>query len=123
MPAYRFHFLNSTQNLILLLMVLLITGGLLKAGYYTVHYGGTDLRDRVVASRMLDAGKDVYFYKWSPGDPERLLNPNVDRSGAGNGVTAAPGSLYLQSWFAFLPYPVLRIVWMVFQYLLSCYIF
>jgi hypothetical protein len=118
-----FFLLEPVQKVILIIVCLLLVGGLLKAGYYTIHYGGTDLRVGVVAARMLDSGKTVYFYKWSPGDDKRLLNPKVNRDGAVNGLTVAPGGLYLMSLFAFLNYPMLRIVWGIFQYLLSIYIF
>jgi len=37
--------------------------------------GAVDFRNRVVAARVALAGHDPYVWKWSPGDPERLLDP------------------------------------------------
>ena len=108
-------------------MILIITGALLllsivKSGYYTRAYGGTDLRSISVASKLLDSGRNAYFYRWSPGDPEQYLDPNTPLTTASNGVTVAPGTLYFLSLFSPLRYPVLRVVWTVILYLFALYI-
>jgi len=115
--------LEPAQKVVVIVVSFLILVSILKAGYYTRYYGGSDLRVGIVGARMLDSGKAVYFYKWSPGEEERLLNPKLNRDGAVNGLTAAPGVLYVFSIFTFLNYPTLRIIWGIFQYLLIFYIF
>ena len=114
--------LSIAERATLLIILAIVIGGIIKSGYYTIHYGGTDLRVRVVGARLLNTNHSPYFYKWSQGDPDKFANPN-DGNGFTNGVSVAPGILYLQSVFTFLDYPLLRIVWTIFQYFLIGYIF
>ena len=115
--------LDGFQKTVVAVVSILVIFAAFKSGYYTQHYGGTDLRDRVVASRMMDSGRAAYFFKWREGISERLLNPNVDRTSAVNGVTASPGGLLLQSAFAWMDYPRIRMLWTVCQYLFAALIF
>jgi len=114
--------LLPTEKLLLIIIVLLFIGSLIKSAYYTLHYGGTDLRVRVVGARLLNTSHSPYFYKWSPGDPETLLNPN-DKQVYINGVSVAPGSLYVQSILAGFNYQSIRIAWTILQYVFALYIF
>jgi len=115
--------LRPEQKIITVIVSILILFGAIKSTYYTVHYGGIDLRQRVVAARVLDSRESPYFFKWSPGQSERLIDENVRKYLDINGVTVAPGGLYVQQLFSLLNYPLLRIAWSVFQYLLIITIF
>lgn len=83
----------------------------------TVKYGGVDLRDKIVGSRILLTDQPMYHSWWKPGDSERFLNPQDD--------PRTPLSLYTGTPFqsmAFLPLAVLkyqyaRYLWLVLQYL------
>lgn len=109
--------------MILVVTVVLVLLSVVKAGYYTVAYGGTDLRSISIASKKLDTGRTAYFYRWAPGQPEKYLDPNVPPTTVSNAVTVAPGTLYWVSLFSGLRYPILRIVWTTLQYLLILSIF
>lgn len=104
---------------VVIIALLLIAMGIVESVGYTTHYGGNDLRTRVVGARVLQTGESPYFYKWHPGDDERLADPSSRIYAIpANALTVAPGLLYFQSLFTWMPYPAIRIVWNVFQYLL-----
>ena len=113
---------NPAKGAILAITLFLFLLSVIKSGYYTIAYGGTDLRSISIASKMLDSGSTAYFYRWSPGQPEKYIDPNVPRTSVSNAVTVAPGSLYFLSLFSSLPYLALRITWTVVQYILVLYI-
>lgn len=115
--------LRPEQKITTIIVSVLIFFGAIKSAYYSVHYGGIDLRQRVVAARVLDSNASPYFYKWSPGQSERLIDENVRKQLDINGVTVAPGGLYVQKLFSPLHYPLLRIAWSAFQYILVIAIF
>jgi len=102
------------------IVLLLVTISIAQSISYTVHSGGTDLRTRVVGARLLYTKESPYFYKWHPGESERFIDPNTNTQTAVNGVTAAPGLLYFQSMLTWMSYPLIRIIWTIFQYV-SCF--
>lgn len=114
--------LGYIERIVVIITLSIISFGLIKAAYYTKKYGGTDLRIDIVGTRALQANQSPYFYHWSVGDPETLANPNGSRIGP-NGLTMAPGMLFLYSAISRLNYPTIRIVWTIFQYLLMLWIF
>lgn len=114
--------LSAVERLIAFIMVVLLLGSTAKSLYYTLQNGGCDLRTRVVGARLLSTSESPYFYKWKPGDPEQLLDPNDKPDRVVNGVSSAPGALYVQALFNRLEYPAIRIAWMVVHYLLAAYI-
>ncbi|HVU97182.1 MAG TPA: glycosyltransferase family 87 protein [Puia sp.] len=95
---------------------------MVKGGYYTIAYGGTDLRSISIAAKMIGSGRMAYFYRWSPGQPEKYIDPNVPMNTASNAVTVAPGCLYIVSLFNTLSYLKLRILWTCLLYVLAFYI-
>jgi len=109
--------------MLLVVALFLLALSVIKGGYYVRAYGGVDLRSISVASRLLDTGGTAYFHRWSPGEPEKYLDPNVPRDTRSNAVTVAPGTLYIVSLFSGLRYPLLRLVWAVLQYLVVFSIF
>lgn len=75
--------------------------------------GAVDFRNRVVATRVALAGHDPYTWKWSPGDPERLLDPsdgphNVDHHYTR--LTSPPTALIWIAPLAGLDYRTLKLV-------------
>ncbi|RYY85536.1 MAG: DUF2029 domain-containing protein [Chitinophagaceae bacterium] len=117
-------FLNARFNP--LWVLLLLCGISIAQGIrYTRDYGGTDLRTRVVGARLLAAGKSPYFYKWEPGEPEQwIVTPHHPRRPAEvNGVSVAPGLLYLHMPMNGLRYGAIRWLWTVIQYVLLALIF
>ena len=117
-----FSSLPIVERTTVFLLSMLFLGSVMKSGYFTMHYGGTDLRARVVGARLLKSDHSPYFYKWTPGDPETILDPNNVNSYT-NGVSVAPGVLYLQSIFNSFNYQTIRIIWTVLQYIVALYIF
>lgn len=111
------------KKMILVITLALLLLSVIKGGYYTRTYGGVDLRSISVSARLLDTGGTAYFYRWSPGEPEKYLNPNVSPTTVTNAVTVAPGTLYFVSLVSGLRYPVLRMVWTMLQYLAILVIF
>lgn len=109
--------------MLLVVSIILVALSVIKGGYYTRSYGGVDLRSISVASRLLDTGGTAYFHRWSPGQPEKYLDPNVPQDTRSNAVTVAPGTLYVVSLFSGLRYPLLRFVWAALQYLVVFSIF
>jgi len=104
------------QKILLLVLALLLVAGIIKAVYYTWLFGGADLRDRIVGARLLNTMHSPYYYKWSPGDPEEFINPNLIPNRSINGISAAPGTLYILYPISFLKYPLIRVIWLVMQY-------
>ncbi len=117
-----FQNLSQIEKLALCVALLLIFFGAVKAGYYTLKYGGTDLRVDIVGTRAMLLNESPYFFHWKNGDPETLINPN-DNNSSVNGVTAAPGVLYFYSLISWINYPTLRIVWTIIQYSMMLFIF
>lgn len=76
----------------------------------TLRYGGTDMRGHVVGARLLARGLDPYYYLWTPGDPQQLLDPVDFR------VTLTPALLWMYAQIADLPYPTLRYAWFIGQW-------
>ncbi len=111
------------EKTVVLIVFLLFIGSIVKSTYYTINYGGVDLRQRIVGARMISHDQSPYFGKWSPGQSERLMDPNLNRHDSINGVTVAPGTLYILYLFSGLSYFLIRILWALFQYILIGYIF
>lgn len=75
------------------------------------QYGGTDLRARVVGARLLFSEHSPYFYTWRPGDPETLMDPNIQPGRKVNGNVVTPAVLWLMQPLVWLPYKSIRPVW------------
>lgn len=88
----------------------------------TVQYGGTDLRVRMVGSRLMASGFDPYFTKWQPGMSQYLCDPNDTYDRPINGVTITPFVLWLQLPLAHLPYATIRMLWWGIQQLLFLFV-
>ena len=70
---------NTTSQLgavALLILALVVSGHMIVVDLRnTLRYGGTDMRGHVVGARLLARGLDPYYYLWTPGDPQQLLDP------------------------------------------------
>ncbi len=114
---------NKILNIILVFAIILATLGFFRDLYNSVKFGGVDLRNRIVGTRLLDRGLDPYFYKWTPGEDEKLLDPSDDPKLPFNRVTIPPSVLVLHKPFINLPYFAQRIIWFGLQwsaFLSSC---
>lgn len=113
---------NSAQahlrQLLWMLSLLLVCYQLLVGWRDIQIYGGCDLRNRIVGSRLMMHGKDAYFTLWQPGMPLDLCDPNESYSRPMNGVTCTPAILFTQIPLASVKYPQIRILWWFAQQLL-----
>lgn len=112
----------------LLLVVAIVIGAL---GFVidlknTLNTPGIDLRNRVVGARLLSAGLDPYYFKWTPSQSTVLLDPLDKPTSPISRTTVPPSTLSLLVPIASLPYKTARLLWFVFQWaalLLSLCIF
>lgn len=101
--------------LALLLLALAVSAHMITADLRnTLRYGGTDMRGHVVGARLLARGLDPYYYLWTPGDAQELLDPVDFR------VTLTPALLWTYSLVAEQPYATLRFAWLLGQWSLLC---
>jgi hypothetical protein len=103
--------------------LLIVTAGLLGLTIYrswtvTQQTGGTDLRCRTIASRLLTTNHSPYFYKWNPSDGEYYLNPNDVATRVVNGNVVTPAMLYTVYPASALPYSIVRPLWTILQFLI-----
>jgi len=81
------------------------------------QYMSNDLRNRVVAAGLLNEGINPYFYKWTPGESIKYLDPRDFPSRSVSRVTVPPTVLVIQSMFIELSYKVQKYLWLLFQWL------
>jgi len=84
--------------------------------FYTINYGGVDLRNRVVGARVLQQGLDPYYYKWKPGDSELLLDPSDQPNSPVTRLTASPTVLMFHLPLANLHYSIQQKIWLGVQW-------
>ena len=108
---------NSTKLIILCLLILLSLVTVVLSFHYSNSSGGTDLRNRVVGSRAMKKGYSPYFYKWHPSDGETLLDPNDSPTRLANGNTVTPAVFYILYPFISMPYPLIRLLWTITEYM------
>ena len=105
---------NTTSQLgaiALLILALVVSAHMIVVDLRnTLRYGGTDMRGHVVGARLLTRGLDPYYYLWTPGDAQELLDPVDFR------VTLTPALLWTYGLIAEQPYPTLRFAWFVGQW-------
>jgi len=110
--------MKISAGIIIRFLIILFAAITVIASFHYSHIsGGSDLRNRVVAARLLGKGYSPYFHKWNPADGERLADPNDFPARLVNGNTATPAVLYVFYPLTFLPYPDIRFIWTVFQIL------
>ncbi|MGF1591244.1 MAG: hypothetical protein ACFCU7_18765 [Pleurocapsa sp.] len=82
----------------------------------TLTYIGTDLRNRVVAGRLVLQGIDPYFFKWQPGLSERLYDPLDIPGELLSKVSVPPTVIALHSIIAPLSYLQQKVIWLMVQW-------
>ncbi|NJL61842.1 MAG: DUF2029 domain-containing protein [Methylacidiphilales bacterium] len=116
MYKYNQKVFNKILNIILIFAIIISTLGFFRDLSNTVKYGGVDLRNRVVGTRLLNKGFDPYFYKWTPGEDEKFLDPSDDYKLPFTKLTVPPSILILHKPFINLPYFTQRIIWFCLQW-------
>ncbi len=109
----------SRRTIAISLTVLLSSIVIAKSLHFTFIYGGTDLRCRVVGSRLTTTQHSPYYYKWDSRDGAYYLDPNDHRDRVVNGNVATPAVLYLINPLANLPYHDIRIIWTLLQFVIA----
>jgi hypothetical protein len=108
--------LNKALNVVLVFAIMLAIAGFFQDIHITVKYGGVDLRTRIVGTRLLESGRDPYFYRWTPVDDEKLLDPTSELDSSFTRLTVPPSVLVLHRPFVNLPYFSQRILWFGLQW-------
>jgi hypothetical protein len=109
--------LTKVLNAILIFSIIISLLGFFADLRNTLAYGGIDLRNRVVGARLLTSGMDPYYFKWQPGDDERLLDPLDKFDIPITRVTVPPTVLLFYATLAHLPYSQQRLLWLGLQWL------
>ncbi|MBV8882690.1 MAG: DUF2029 domain-containing protein [Chroococcidiopsidaceae cyanobacterium CP_BM_RX_35] len=107
---------NSLLNIFLIFAVIVSILGFVVDIENTLNYGGVDLRNRVVAARLLLDGIDPYYFKWHHGMSDLWLDPLVNPNWPVSRVTVPPTVLMLHATIAKLPYFIQRIIWLILQW-------
>lgn len=110
MPRLTRYLLIAITSAFVLLIIIKSIG-------LTKRNGGTDLRCRVVGTRLLATEHSPYFHKWTPADGEYLLDPNDKGVRMVNGNVVTPATMYLTYPLYTLPYAVVRPLWTALQFL------
>lgn len=110
--------INLLLSFLLIMSIFFAVVGFIKDIENTSLFGGMDLRNRVVGSRLIKAGYDPYFFKWNDSFSDFFLDsrdhPNIPVSR----VTVPPTVLQLHSFFSDLPYKIQRYAWTFIQWIL-----
>jgi hypothetical protein len=87
--------------------------------YYTIKYGGIDMRNRVVGVRNLLIGNDPYFTKWTQETPDYYVDGRDYFFGLPvSRCTVTPSFLVLHAPFASIFYKIQQYIWMALQELM-----
>lgn len=109
---------NEILNTLLLFAVIIALLGFIWDIRNTISFGGVDLRNRVVAARLLIEGIDPYYFKWKQGMSELFLDPGVNPSWPVSRATIPPTVLLLHTSIAKLSYMYQKVIWFFFQWIL-----
>lgn len=106
------------KRIVIVLTVILTALLAVKAFYFARKNGGTDLRARVVGTRLANnTDHSPYYHRWTPEDGERLLDPNDDPGWIVNGNVVTPAVMYVTGPIADLPYKKVRLIWTLLQFI------
>lgn len=109
---------SPAKKIVIVLTVVLTVLVVLKSFHYARKNGGTDLRARIVGTRLANnTSYSPYYHQWTPADGERLLDPNDDPSWVVNGNVVTPAVMYMIGPIAELPYKKVRLVWTLLQFI------
>ena len=107
---------HKIVNLLLILGLVISIIGVVTDINSTVTYIGSDLRNRVVAARLVLDGIDPYFFQWDPGLSDRFYDPLAIPGELLSKVSVPPTVLALHSTIAKLSYLQQKIIWLIFQW-------
>ena len=116
---YNFLGIKKKNDIIKLLVIAAVTitlTGILFDFKNTITYIGSDLRNRVVAARLVLEGIDPYFFKWYPGLSDRFYDPLEIPEAVLSKVSVPPTVLALHSIIAKLGYLQQKIIWLIVQW-------
>lgn len=109
---------NSIFLLPLILLGLSLTVGGFVFNYTSLSKGNADLRNRIVGARLLMAGEDPYFFKWTAGMPEDWIDPWTNPQNPATRVTVPPTILMLHSPVSDQNIANQEVIWFFVQWLL-----
>lgn len=109
--------INHLFNTLLLLGFVLTFQNLLLT-YKNLYVSGQgDLRNRIVGTRVIELGKDPYFYHWHPNDPDTLIDPLVDPELTPSRLTITPTNFLFYLPFSHTPFTLLIKYWYLTQWI------
>ncbi len=114
---------TPAKKILFIITVFFVLLTICKSFYFSNKTGGTDLRCRIVAARLLTTNNSPYFYKWHTGDGDFLLNPNDDAKRLVNGNVVTPAVLTVIYPLSKLPYKYIRFIWTALELLAAGIIF
>jgi Glycosyltransferase family 87 len=109
-------FLSKVFNIILIVAIVLNLLVFLKDVRNTTKSGLIDLRNRVVAARVLIRGEDPYYFKWKPGMDERLIDPHDKPHVPVTRATIPPTVILLHTILGDIPYLYQKYIWLILQW-------
>lgn len=89
----------------------------IQRDYALVPQYQRDLRNRITGARLMQDGKDPYFYKWNPTEPLKYFDPYDYRGLVVSSSTASPFFHRILSPLNHLPYITIAWIWLVLEYL------
>ena len=110
--------INLLLNVLLISSIFFAAVGFLQDMENSANYGGIDLRNRVIGTRLVKANYDPYFFKWNEGYSEFFLDPRDHPNLPVSRVTVPPTILMIHSIFSDLPYKFQRYLWTIIQWIL-----
>lgn len=112
-------FFRSFLLILLIYSVFIAFLGIAFDTYYTIKYGGIDLRNRVVGARNLLTGNDPYYTKWDAETEEYYVDGRDYYAGLSvSRCTVSPSFLLLHAPFAKISYKTQQYLWFALQELL-----
>lgn len=111
--------ISKKLNIVNLLFIMAITITLIGIVFdlkNTITYIGSDLRNRVVAARLVLEGIDPYFFKWYPELSDRFYDPLDKPTAILSKVSVPPTVLALHSIIAPLTYLQQKLIWLIVQW-------
>lgn len=114
MPKYlliRYLFITSCCLFFILLIVAI------RRDISLVPQYPRDLRNRITGARLIEDGKDPYFFKWQPTDPIKYYEPKDYRGLEVSSSTSSPFFHRLISPLNHLPFLTIAWIWLGLEYL------
>ncbi len=109
----RFTYLPHT---LLTILTLLAAWGLVRDGINTHKGGAIDLRNRLTGTRIAQADKDPFLYKWEQGEPAVFCDPFNLKTWPLSKTTVTPVALAVNLPYSGLNYKPIQWLWFLIQY-------